>query len=230
MAALLGCAGVAYAAAPQDADPMKERVRACTTCHDEQGRAGPDAFYPRIAGKPRDYLYNQLLHFRDGRRHYPLMAGLLAHLSDDYLMDMAQYFSALKVPYAPSETPALPAAAAEEARRLVMDGDAPRKLPACAECHGEALMGVAPAVPGLLGLPKTYIRAQLGAWKSGARHAATPDCMADIAKQLAPDEISRISAWLAAQPVPPGGAPAASGPKPPLECGSVLDAAKGGAR
>ena len=47
---------------------MAERVRACTACHGKEGRATSDGYYPRIAGKPAGYLYNQLVNFRDGRR------------------------------------------------------------------------------------------------------------------------------------------------------------------
>jgi cytochrome c553 len=34
-----------------------------------------------------------------------------------------------------------------------MQGDPARRIPACVQCHGDALMGVAPSIPGLLGLP-----------------------------------------------------------------------------
>ena len=50
-------------------DTMAQRTLACTACHGEQGRAGPDGYYPRLAGKPAGYLYNQLVNFREGRRH-----------------------------------------------------------------------------------------------------------------------------------------------------------------
>ena len=59
---------------------MAERTAACTACHGTQGKAGPDGYYPRLAGKPAGYLYNQLRNFQEGRRHYTLMAGLLAPL------------------------------------------------------------------------------------------------------------------------------------------------------
>ena len=62
---------VASASAPAAApfeDTIAQRVVACTGCHGKEGRAAPDGYYPRIAGKPAGYLYNQLLHFRDGRR------------------------------------------------------------------------------------------------------------------------------------------------------------------
>ena len=74
-------------------DTMAQRVLACTGCHGAQGRAAPDGYYPRIAGKPAGYLYNQLLNFRDGRRHYALMNGLLAPLNDAYLREIAEHFA-----------------------------------------------------------------------------------------------------------------------------------------
>ena len=216
----------AAAAAPEDT--MAQRMRVCTACHDDQGRQGTDAYYPRIAGKPYEYLYNQLRNFRDGRRHYPLMAGLLDEMSDEYMLEIARHFAALDVPYAAPGGAALPTAQADRARKLVEDGDASRDLPACAACHGKALMGVQPAVPGLLGLPTDYIRAQLGAWHIGTRKAAAPDCMAKIAQTLTPEEISIVSAWLSGQPIPADAAPAARADREaPMECGSVLDAQRG---
>ena len=80
---------------------MAQRTLACTACHGEQGRAGPDGYYPRLAGKPAGYLYNQLLNFRDGRRHYGLMTRMVDVLSDEYLMDIARHFAAMQAPYPP---------------------------------------------------------------------------------------------------------------------------------
>ncbi len=82
-------------------DTIAQRVLACTGCHGREGRAGPDGYYPRIAGKPAGYLFNQLRNFRDERRHYELMNGLLALLDDDYLREIAAYFAGLDLPYPP---------------------------------------------------------------------------------------------------------------------------------
>jgi len=197
---LLGTTGAAHAAPFEDT--IAQRVLACTGCHGPQGRAGPDGYYPRIAGKPAGYLFNQLRNFRDERRHYELMNGLLALLDDDYLREIATYFAALDVPYPPPSNALAPASLRERGEALVRRGDPARSLPACVECHGEAMTGRAPFVPGLLGLPRDYLNAQLGAWRNGQRRAIEPDCMAKIARLLAPDEIGAVSAWLAAQPVP----------------------------
>jgi cytochrome c553 len=91
----------------------------------------------------------------------------------------------------------------ELARRLITRGDAARNIPACTECHGQDLMGTAPFIPGLLGLPRIYIIAQFGNWQNGwLMRGQTTDCMSEIAKQLSTDEAGIIATWLAAQPVP----------------------------
>jgi cytochrome c553 len=208
--------GFAGAAAADEA--MARRARACTGCHGEQGRAAPDGYYPRIAGKPAAYLHEQLLAFRDGRRRYALMTHLLEPLTDAYLRELADHFAALDLPYAPARPLPADPAAQTRARQLVTQGDAERQLPACADCHGERLTGVLPAVPSLLGLPRDYLNAQLGAWRSGTRTARSPDCMAEVARRLAPGDIAALSAWLAAQPVP-GGAAAALPRAMPMRCG-----------
>lgn len=215
---LLGAAAIAQAA-PKVEDTMAQRVQACTGCHGPQGRAASDGYYPRIAGKPAGYLYNQLVAFRDGRRRYALMTNLLAPLSDAYLREIAEHFAKLELPYPPPQPANAGVDVLTRGETLVLRGDAALKLPACVQCHGSALMGVAPAIPALLGLPRDYLNAQLGAWRTGSRHAAAPDCMAQVAQRLAPTDISALSQWLAAQPVPSGAKPAAALPAPPpLPC------------
>jgi cytochrome c553 len=209
-------------AAPAFEDSIAQRTLACTGCHGQQGRAASDGYYPRLAGKPAGYLYNQLRNFREGRRHYSLMSRLLDNLGDDYLREIAQHFSSLEVPY-PAPQPALgPASARERGQSLVTAGDQARNIPACASCHGKALTGMAPAIPGLLGLPRDYISAQLGAWQTGQRRAHAPDCMARIAGLLDAQDIHAVAGWLSAQPVPAGARAAAPlGAPMVMDCGSL---------
>lgn len=210
--------------APQESlrpDTMDARVAACTACHGAQGRAGADGYYPRLAGKPQEYLYHQLLNFRDDRRQYRPMTHLLTGLPDNYLREMAAYFSTQHVPYPAPTRAEVSVATLEAGRKLALSGDAARGLPACAACHGAALGGVLPAIPGLLGLPRDYIGAQIGSWKNGLRRAAEPDCMADISNKLTPEDIGALAAWLSSQPVVEPYAPEAAGSiRLPAECGS----------
>lgn len=214
-----GAAALAQAPAVAD-DPMARRARACTVCHGEQGHAAADGYHPRIAGKPAAYLYEQLLAFRDGRRRYALMAHLLEPLSDDYLRALAEHFARLELPHPRPQPASADAALLARGRLLAEQGDASRKLPACSACHGSRLTGVLPAVPALLGLPRDYLNAQLGAWRTGQRRARVPDCMATIAERLAPEDIGALSAWLSAQPLPQPSKPLQQLPAPlPMACG-----------
>ena len=224
---LVAAAGTGTArAAPAFENSMAQRTLACTACHGAQGRAGPDGYYPRLAGKPEGYLYNQLLNFREGRRDYALMTHLVDPLSDSYLMEMARYFSALDLPYTAPPRPAVAREVLRRGQALVMQGDAARRLPACVSCHGSAMTGVAPNVPGLLGLPRDYLNAQLGSWRAGKRRAHAPDCMAQVVKLMSDEDIHAAASWLAAQPVPAVSKPASAAPllpgaAPSLSCGTA---------
>lgn len=221
----------AQAATPFE-DSMAQRTLACTACHGPQGKAGPEGYYPRLAGKPADYLYNQLINFRTERRHYPLMSGLLGTLDDNYLHAIADHFATLSVPYPPPHASTASADEMQLGQRLVQQGERARGIPACTQCHGEQLTGLKPATPGLLGLPADYLIAQLGGWQTGQRHAAEPDCMAKVVQQLNAKDISAMARWLAAQKVPDNAHPAER--RPPrsadadaqaMRCGSDTAAA-----
>ena len=207
-------------------DTLAQRVLPCATCHGKEGRAAPDGYYPRIAGKPAGYLLNQLRNFRDGRRHYGLMAGMVEPLSDTYLQEIASHFAGLELPYPAPKAAQLGRAELLRGENLVRQGDATRQLPACTACHGSRLTGVLPHVPGLIGLPRDYLNSQLGAWKTGQRRAHAPDCMAQVVRRLGDEDISAITGWLAAQSVPADARPAPAPAVRPdslgaMSCGSA---------
>ena len=208
--------------APEFADTMEQRMLACAGCHGKQGEGSrQNEYYPRIAGKPAGYLYAQLVNFRNGRRTYPQMVYFTRYLSDDYLREIAVYYSKLAPAF---PTPIQPSATRDVLARgeaLVLRGDPSRNIPACAACHGKALTGMQPGIPGLVGLYPDYISGQLGAWRSGLRHATEPDCMARIAGRLTGSDSAAVAAYLAYQPGTPASLPAPEAKqKLPLNCGS----------
>lgn len=228
VAAALG-ASAALAQSPSAArhvrppDTLGARLLACTACHGPEGRATPDGYFPRIAGKPAAYLHNQLRHFQTGRRQAVGMTSLLDHLDDAYLEAIADHFAALDLPYPPPQPPQGTPLQLARGEQLVRAGDPARGLPSCNSCHGERMTGVQPAIPGLLGLPRDYLIGQLGAWQTGLRRASAPDCMADIARKLAAEDVGAVASWLAAQALPADTRPLAGLPAPlPLRCGGDL--------
>lgn len=208
---------------------LGEALAACNSCHGRQGEGmSAGEYYPHLAGKPAQYLYDQLRAFRDGGRQYAQMGWLLRNMDDSYLQAVARHFAAMPPrTRRPGDVAApLDAAVTARATALVEHGDAARSLPACTTCHGTALTGLEPGIPALVGLPEEYIVAQFGGWLTGVRTARRPDCMAQIARKLDPAEIRALAAWLSRQghDTPQRPAPAGSF-VPPLACADLPHAA-----
>ncbi|OUM01396.1 c-type cytochrome [Variovorax sp. JS1663] len=220
IATMLMTCGTWVHAAQADAD-MERRVAACITCHGRDGQASRMGYFPRLAGKPAVYLYEQLRSFRDGRRQHAEMSYLLAHLPDAYLREMAEYFSRRHLPYAAPAPTELGAAQLARGELLASRGDPARGIPACVECHGKALTGMAPGIPGLVGLPRLYVASQLGAWLTGDRQALSPDCMAEVGRKLTAADIQAVAGWLATQPVPVDASPASADRPLPVACSAM---------
>lgn len=200
---------------------LAERLAPCAACHGERGRSTSEVYFPSIAGKPAGYLFAQLENYRAGRRRHTIMEGLLAHLSPAYLKEIATYYAGQEPKWTPPSHPRTDPEL-ERGSRLVEEGDRELGIPSCRACHGERLTGVAPYIPGLVGLRPEYLSAQLGAWRTGARRAGEPDCMAEIAKRLDPSDVGAVTAWIASRPYPEDPRPAATLPAElPLECGVV---------
>jgi len=200
---------------------MAERVLACAPCHGPQGGGTANPYFPRLSGKPAGYLYNQLVAFQEGRRRYAPMNYLLEFQTPAYLGKMAAWFAAQHPPSPPRPMVAVSDAVLAHGQDLVMHGAPDRGVPPCSGCHGPALTGMEPAIPGLVGLNSQYITAQLGAWRYGTRTAAEPDCMQLVAAHLTEDDVAAVAAWLASRPVPLDAIPVPAGTLPmPLRCGS----------
>src|SRR3984893_13074639 len=222
IASIFAHGGIARAQHAERApDTMAARVLACASCHGDKGQGTNDDYFPRLAGKPGGYLYNQLIAFRDGRRKYPPMNYLLEFLPDPYLKAMADYFASEQPPFPPPATPVASNAILARGESLATKGDPAHDIAACAKCHGPSFTGMEPAIPGLLGLRTNYIGAQLGAWRYGTRTAAAPDCMQIVAGHLTEDDGKALAAWLSSRPMPSNPAPVPRGSLPmPLACGS----------
>ncbi len=200
---------------------IEERVRACASCHGETGRGISNVYFPRLAGKPAGYLYNQLVAFREGRRKYAPMNFLLAYLPDEYLKQMAQYYADARIPFENPGPPSVSNTVLQQGRNLVANGNPDKQIPACTSCHGPNLTGREPGIPSLIGMRADYISAQLGAWRYGTRTALEPDCMQLIAARLNETEVAAVSAWLSAMPIPANTQPARQlSERLPLVCGS----------
>ena len=226
----ISVAASANAQAPSDAvpafkdvDSIEARVQGCVTCHGQSGQGTNNGYFPRIAGKPAGYLYNQLVAFRDGNRRYPPMNYLVAYLPDTYLRDIAEHFSKQRPAFEPKQQTTAAAAVVSRGAALALSGDPNKQVPACIACHGPGLTGMEPGIPGLVGLRSSYIVAQLTRWRTGNRQAPQPDCMKRIADRLSEADVHAVATWLSTQDAPRDASPASSNlQKMPLACGSQM--------
>ena len=137
--------------------PWKRASRAASTCHGQSGQGTNNGYFPRIAGKPAGYLYNQLVAFRDGTRQYPPMNYLVAYLPDPYLREMAEHFAKQRPPFEARDAAPADAAMLARGKAIATAGDPRKGIPPCIACHGSGLTGMEPGIPGLVGLRAPYI-------------------------------------------------------------------------
>lgn len=223
VAASAGVARAQDSATPafKSVDSMEARMQGCVTCHGQSGQGTSNTYFPRIAGKPAAYLYNQLVAFRDGKREYPPMNYLVAYLPDAYLREIADYFAKQRPAFEAKEPSTAAAEIVARGSTLAIAGDPGKQLPACITCHGVGLTGMEPGIPGLAGLRASYIVAQLTRWRTGGRQAPQPDCMKRIADRLSETDVHAVATWLAAQDAPADPSPSKANLQGmPISCGS----------
>ena len=77
-------------------DPAAGKAKAstCIACHGAQGISAND-LWPNLAGQKKGYLIKQMKAFRDGTRQEPMMAPMVANLSDEDIENIAAYYSSL---------------------------------------------------------------------------------------------------------------------------------------
>ena len=81
---------------PPQAMPLPDEVEAkltvCAGCHSMDGNSQlPEN--PRLAGQYRDYLYQSLLSYKEGKRKNPIMLGIIATLNEADMKLLSLYFS-----------------------------------------------------------------------------------------------------------------------------------------
>jgi cytochrome c553 len=167
-------------------------VHICSSCHGPGGRSISSTF-PRLAGQQKDYLIAQLQAFRDKTRADPhaqtYMWGMAARLSDATIDGVAAYYAS-QTPVA-GEPNASPEAAA--GKKIFTEGIPSENEPACMSCHGEQAQGNGP-IPRLAGQHRAYLARQLEAFASSAR---ANEIMHENSKNLTPEQISEVTAYLA---------------------------------
>jgi cytochrome c553 len=130
--------------------------------------------------------------FKAGARANAIMSPFAMKLGEQDMLDLAAYYSYL--PRQPGSHPD-PVATAPQ---IVARGAPMRNVPACSSCHGttDAKLGA----PWLDGQSAVYIKAQLQAFATGARHNDISEQMRNIARQMTAAEIDEAARYYASRP------------------------------
>ena len=89
------CAGPAASQTPE-ALYTQGLAATCTQCHGTQGRASIGSSVPALAGRPREYLAEQLRAFKAGTRQATVMHQVAKGYNDAQIDQLAGYFAAQK--------------------------------------------------------------------------------------------------------------------------------------
>jgi cytochrome c553 len=159
----------------------------CTMCHGERGMS--DANSPNLAGQYASVVYKQLIDFQTGARTNAVMSPMAVNLSDQDMRDLAAYYASLPRP------PAQRKVSASLAPAIVAHGAPMRNVPPCAACHGG--IDQKAGSPWLDGLPAAYTKAQLMAFRSGARTNDIDAVMRNVARNMSDEEIEEAASYYA---------------------------------
>jgi cytochrome c553 len=169
------------------ADDKFEAVKAsCAKCH-----TATTTSFPRIDGQTKEYNFQSMKDYISKARHSPasgLMAMKVKNLNDETLTNLASYFASLPPP------PPIPGDAA-----LITDGQNIYNI-SCASCHGVNAEGRGnkdPLNPRLAGQTKSFLKAQMINYKSGAIDNQT--AMRDIAAALTDAQLAALIEFLASK-------------------------------
>ena len=157
----------------------------CAGCHGEFGQGGKQGVYPRLAGQPYQFLFDQLVLFRERKRPNLAMVEYVdeRQMPDEDIQDIAAYLFALQLP---TKLPPVDESDPEfdalqrlnDAKRVIQipraEGDTTKggKLyrRECSSCHGKAGEGDHKnGVPMLAGQYTSYLWRQVDKYNDGIR-------------------------------------------------------------
>jgi len=188
-----------------DAEAGQTKSATCMACHGLAGNSTMPNF-PKLAGQGEGYILKQLQEFKSGARNNAIMAGVVAILSEQDMMDIAAYYSTQTI----SENSAK---ANEETielgRKIYLGGKKDTQTTACIACHGPKGLGIPSAkFPALGAQHAEYTVSQLKAYRQYSINEQTGSddlardndyegMMRNVARGLTTVEIEALAQYIA---------------------------------
>ncbi len=174
-----------------DAAAGEGKAATCGACHGANGMASIPA-YPHLAGQGAAYLNKQLMEFKSGARNNAVMAGMVAALQPQDMLDLAAFYAG----QAPAEGVSSPTDI-ELGESIYRGGITSAGVPSCSGCHGPAGAGMdAAKFPRLAGQNSEYVVLALKSFRSGERANDPQGMMGRVAKRMTDQEISAVANYI----------------------------------
>jgi cytochrome c553 len=168
----------------EDVDPValgQQKAAACGGCHGPDGNATIPGT-PSLAALGDEYLVLATHAYKGGMRDDPLMAGMVAALSDDDIDLIAGY-------YAIQPRKARPGGEGDKVVGEQLAGS-------CTGCHGERGNSKDPKTPSLAGQDAAYLAKATAAYRDGKRKH---DTMKGVVESLGDVEIKNLATYFSHQ-------------------------------
>lgn len=172
-----------------DAVAKPENAEVCLACHGADGVSQTPGT-PSLVGQPDRFIQWELVFFRSGRRHDPIMEPIASTLSDADVRALGAYIASLPI----SNVPVPPDSAPDETAggaALVRQGN-------CAACHGEKFEGLQ-AAPRLAGQREEYLVKSLKDFRSSGRPSMGLAAMNEVAAHMSDENIEAVAHYLSRQ-------------------------------
>ena len=165
----------------------------CAACHGVDGNSTIPTI-PKLAGSNPEYLLRELKDFSAGKRKSDIMGAIAPTIDSAYMKAIAAYFGKQKS----TSEPVQDAALAAVGKKIFLEGDEPRGLPACAGCHEEDGSG-SKRFPHLAGQHRQYLMDQMQKFRNDVHTYPSAKFMREVAKRMSEEEIKAVAEFLAAQ-------------------------------
>jgi cytochrome c553 len=187
-----------------DAAAGKAKTAVCAGCHGADGNS-PIPSNPKLNGQNEKYIAKQLADFKSNARPSPIMAGMVAALSEEDMANIGAFYAEQA-----SDAVEAPAMSEEDlaiGEKIYRAGNESTRVAACIGCHGPKGNGNAPAGwPRLAGQHSSYIVTQLEQYRlaaqypednsKGRRNDGESQMMRSVAAALTDREIKAVAAYI----------------------------------
>jgi cytochrome c553 len=177
-----------------DAEKGKEKAnQICQACHGMDGNGVPgQPIWPKLAGQHPQYIYKQLMNFKNNERYNVQMSPMAMPLTEEEVRNLAAYYSSLEQSGGTAE-----AELVAKGEQLYRAGNPTTGVPACTGCHGPAGVGSNLAkFPRISGQYSEYLAQTLQHFRSHERANDPNGMMRGVAAKMTDEEIAAVAAYV----------------------------------